>query len=681
MTSRNGLICLALALITLGVYAPVRHFEFVNYDDPDYVTANSNVQSGITKPAVIWAFTTGHASNWHPLTWISHMLDFQLYGLNPAGHHVTNLLFHAANALLLFWVLLRLTGQTWPSAFVAALFAWHPLHVESVAWVSERKDVLSTFFWLLTLLAYTRYVEETGRKNSKARPFYLLALGAFALGLLSKPMVVTLPFVLLLLDYWPLRRIAEFESQPKSKKSENPQIKPVPLARLALEKAPFLLLAIFSAVVTFLAQRKGGAVSSLSTLSLGERIANAFVSYLRYVGKLFWPANLSVLYPHPGKWPVAIVLVAVLFVIGITAFVVIGGLRRKYLLVGWFWFLGTLVPVIGLVQVGVQSMADRYSYIPHIGLFVMLAWGAMEITAKWKERTTPLACAAAATLIACLVITLNQEQYWQDSRRLFQHAVQVTDNNYLAYNNLGYFLDNDAKIDEAMENYKKSIEINPNYDEAQNNMGFVLAKKKRYDEAIRHYEQALRINPNRVEAHNNLGNALADTGHLDEAIQHYQSAMKIRPEDSDAHNNLGIAMAMKGNFEEAVRQITEAIRLKPSNVNAYGNLGNAYAVQHKLDEAVAQYRVVLKSRPEDNQVHNNLANVLSEQGKLDEAIDHYKTALRLKPDNVEAHYNLGLVLLRQGKKEEATSHFAEAVRLKPDYQEAKNQLKDLSTLP
>ena len=500
------------------------------------------------------------------------------------------------------------------------------------------------------MLAYSHYV----RKPRVS--IYLLMLVGFALGLLSKPMVITLPFVLLLLDYWPLQRINLAE--PRS------WLKPV------LEKLPLILLVAASSTITFLVQRHGGAVST--SLTVGQRVANAFVSYLRYTGKMFWPENLSILYPHPGDWPMSLVLTGMIFILGVTTAVLFLVRRKPYLAVGWFWFLGTAIPVIGLVQVGVQSMADRYTYIPLIGLFVMVTWGVVDLSVNWPQRTRNLSLAAGVVLAGCLLTAFNQEKYWKNSEALFQHAVNVTRNNYLAYNNLGYFLDHHGKNNEALENYQESLKINPNYEDALNNMGYALAGKGRYDEAIPYYERALSINPKLVEAHNNLGNALAEQGKVDEAIKHYVVALSLKPDHADAHNNFGIALAMQGRLDEAMEHLKESVRLKPSYASAHSNLGNAYAVQHKLEEAIVQYQLALKFKPDDAQAHNNIANVFSEQGKLAEAVDHYRAALRLRADNPEAHLNLGMALRRQGKTDEARTHYLEALRLKPGYAVAKS---------
>jgi tetratricopeptide (TPR) repeat protein len=499
---------------------------------------------------------------------------------------------------------------------------------------------------------------------------------------MSKPMLVTLPFVFLLLDYWPLNRGANRSpSVAPSRRPNQPQNRTWTWTELALEKVPFLLLAIASSVVTFLVQAKGGAVSSLSTLSVTARLANALVSYLRYTGKLLWPRDLSILYPHPGLWPPWLVIAAGAFLIAVTAGVIWLRRTRPYLLVGWLWFLGTLVPVIGLVQVGVQSMADRYTYIPAIGLLIMLCWGVPELFARWPERSRELAWGAGVALAGCAMLSVVQLGHWKNSEQLFRHAVQVTANNYLAYNNLGFFLDHAGKADEAMANYQKSLEINPNYEEAQNNMGFALAGKGRYAEAIPYYETALRIRPKLVEAHNNLGNALGELGRVDEAIAQYQIALQLAPDHADAHNNYGIALAMQGKLDEAVQHLREAVRLKPDYASAHSNLGNALAVQHKLEEAVSHYQIALRLKPEDAQAYNNLGNVLSEQGKLNEATAQYEKALQLKAANPEAHYNLGMVLRRQNQREEALKHFREAVRLKPNYADAQAQVAALSVAP
>ena len=416
-------------------------------------------------------------------------------------------------------------------------------------------------------------------------------------------------------------------------------------------------------MVTFRVQRAGGAVST--ALTVGERISNAVVSYARYIRKMFWPDDLSVLYPHPGHWPLWTVVGCAALLVGICVMVAVLGRRRPYLVVGWLWFLGTMVPVIGLVQVGIQSMADRYTYVPLIGLFIMVVWGIGDLLMEHLPlpgRRRIWVVGAGVALAACAVVTVRQVQFWKDSEALFQRAVQVTKNNYLAYNNLGFYYSGKGRKAEAMEMYRLSLKINPTYEDALNNLGYALAGERDFAEAIPLYEAALRVQPRNAEVHNNLGNALSETGKIDEAIQHYQIALEQNPEHADAHNNLGIALAMKGKLDEAIPHFQAAIRYKPDYASAHSNLGNALAVQHKLDEAIKEYQESLRLKPEDAQAHNNLGNALMEQGRVDEAVGQYQEALRLNPENnPEAHYNLGLALARQGKRQEAIAQITEAL--------------------
>ncbi len=670
--TNTALICIALLVAVCAIFSPVVGCDFVNYDDLGYITQNQNIQHGLTAESLKWAFTTGHSSNWHPLTWISHIIDFQLFGLKPLGHHVVNVLFHAANSVLMFLLLRRMTGTIWRSAFVAAMFAIHPLRVESVAWISERKDVLSTFFWLLTAGMYVCYAQ----KNAGRGKWFALALCFYALGLMSKPMVVTLPFILLLIDFWPLRRFSIEDVGLTNR-----------FVRLLLEKIPFIFLSITSSVVTFFVQQKGGAVSSLDSITVAQRIENMFVAYVRYIGKAFWPSKLSILYPHPIQWPWWVIIVCFIFLVAITILAIQQLRFRPYLAVGWFWFLGMLVPVIGLVQVGMQSMADRYSYVPIVGIFIATTWAATEFV----RNRTALTTIAALALVACCVLTPIQISYWKDSDKLFTHAVQVTDGNYLAYNNLGYYFSNKNEPERAIEFYKKALEIKPNYEDAHNNMGFCLAAEGKYKEAINEYIKALSINKKLTEAHNNLGNALSNIGEIDAAIHEYQIAIEENPKHSDAHNNLGIALAMKGRIDEAIEHFQLAVRYKDNYASAHSNLGNAYAVQGnnlltagntvaaqaKFDQAIMEYHECLRLSPEDPQAHNNLGNVLAQQNKLDDAQREYRKAIEMKYENPEAHFNLGFALARQGKRAEAEAEYLVALKQKPNYADAAHQLQIL----
>lgn len=512
-------IYLLLTGLTFVTYKQVLYHQFIIFDDTVYITENPHIQKGLTFENIRWAFTTGRASNWHPITWLSHIVDYEMFGLNPRGHHLVNVLLHTANTLLLFGVLNAMTGAVWQSAFVAALFALHPLHIESVAWVAERKDVLSGLFFMLTVAAYLRYVRQTGTK------WYLLTILLFALGLMAKPMLVTLPFVLLLLDYWPLGRFGV--NRP---------------AKLVREKVPFFVLSAVSSVVTFLVQQSTGAVSTMEKFPPATRIANAMVSYMVYLEKMVWPSRLAVLYPYPvDGLPVQQVIKAVLLLTGVSYLVIRLARNHKYLLVGWLWYAGTLVPVIGLVQVGSQAMADRYTYLPSIGIFIMVAWGFDELLTGRRWRETALGVSAAAVLLVLSTCTGAQLRYWQNSVTLFEHTLEVTSNNHTAYNNLGIAYGRLGRYQEEMEAYKQAIRINPDSAEAQCNLGVVYIKLGDYDKAIKALKQALRIKPDYVYEYGNLGVAYFKLGSYEKAIEAFKQAVKIKPDLAETHYNLGVA--------------------------------------------------------------------------------------------------------------------------------------------
>ncbi len=534
------LLCVTLAVITLAVYWQVGDHEFLNYDDNVYITENSHVANGLTGPSLIWAFTSVHASNWHPITWLSHMADVQFYGVNPRGHHLTNVVIHIISTVLLLLLFFRSTSSLWQSCFVAALFALHPLHVESVAWAAERKDVLSAFFWFLTLLLYVEYVE---RKKSS---LYLLSLLSFVLGLMSKPMLVTVPVVMLLLDFWPLNRLRPIW-QPRLSAGGSALI---PILK---EKTPFFATSLFSVAVTIYAQHRGDAIRSFDEISCVLRIENAVTAYLNYIAKAFWPRDLAVFYPYPTSVPLWHFLCSLLALLLITVAAILFRRRHPYLPVGWFWFLITLLPVIGIIQVGNQSMADRYSYIPLTGLFIMAAWGVPVLTKELRYRQGILAILGGAAIIAFSALTWHQLGYWRDSITLFRHAIQVTSNNDIAHNNLGGALAMKGDLDAAIKEFQEALTIDPSYFEVHDHLGLALAKKGDLDAAINEYQKALAVSPNWVEAHNHLGVAFAKKGDLDAAISQFQITLTINPDFYDAKNNLGLALTLKRMHDDALK--------------------------------------------------------------------------------------------------------------------------------
>jgi tetratricopeptide (TPR) repeat protein len=579
--------CLFLAVATLAVYSQLRTHQFVNFDDNLYVTDNPVVQEGLTLKGLSWAFTTTRTGNWHPLTWLSHMLDCQLFGLNPAGPHLTNLAFHLANSLLLFLWLAYLTSSLGCSFMVAALFALHPMHVESVAWVAERKDVLSTCFWLLTMWAYVWQVQRPGWGR------YLLILICFTLGLMAKPMLVTLPFVLLLVDYWPLGRLA----LPGPAAASSPP--GVALRRLLWEKAPLFTLSALFCLITVYAQRNVGAFWSLKTLPFGARLANALAAYVSYLGQMFWPLHLAVAYPHAKDGlPLWQPLAAGLLLAGLSFLALRQARRQPYLPVGWFWYLGTLVPVIGLVQVGQQAMADRYTYVPFIGLFMALVWGTAALAARWRAPRFLLPVGAGVVLSALAVCTWVQAGYWRNSITLFGHTLQVTKENALAHTNLG----------------------------------IALAMRGRLDQAVAHYTEALRIKPDFAEVHYNLGVVLAAQGRLEQAKAQFIETLRLKPKIAEAHNGLGEILAAQGKIDQAKAQYTEALRLKPNLARARNNLGEVLADQGKVEEAIAQFKKAIEIQPDFPQAHLNLGLALLARKDAAKANVSQKPR-KIRPDN------------------------------------------------
>lgn len=565
---------LSLIVFPLVLFWQVGHHPFVNYLDDFYVTANRHVQTGLTWEGTRWAFTTTYGSDWRPLTWLSLMLDNQLYGLNPKGYHLTHLVLHAANTLLLFAVFRRMTGALWRSAFVAALFAIHPLHVESVAWVAERQGPLGAFFWLLTVSAYLRYMERPNLHR------YIWMALVFSLGLMASPILKSLPFALLLLDYWPLDRL---------RASEGGWEKGWKLFR---EKLPLFALAAASGIMVYWARRKGVSVGPFERLPFSIRLENSIVSYFHYIGQMIWPSRLAVFYPplENGE-PIWKVAGAILLLMGVTVLAIWQGKKRPYLAVGWFWYLGTLPLVNG------GGMADRNTYIPLIGLFAILSWGAPECVAGWRDCGRAIALSAGALLSVLTGWTWFQIGYWQNSAALFEHALEVTENNYLAHNNLGFALDDLGRYEEAKAHYLKALEIKPDFAIAHNNLGFAFEREGRLDEAVAHYRDAIQIELSYDMAHNNLAVALAKQGKFNEAIFHFQHVLAGNPEYETVLNNFGFVLAKQGKLQEAVEKYAEAVRINPSFDLAHFNLGVAYFKLGRTVEADKEFHIALRINP------------------------------------------------------------------------------------
>src|SRR5664280_1443593 len=656
------LICLALAILTVITFWSLKDCGFIALDDNIYVYENAYVQSGLNAHSIGQAFSSELAKvgHWHPLTWLSLMLDYQIFGLNPQGFHLVNLLFHVMNTLLLFLILRRMTTNLWPSAFVAALFAIHPLHVESVAWIAERKDVLSTFFWMLTLGAYSYYVESPGFRR------YCFVFLFFALGLMAKPMLVTLPFVLLLLDYWPLRRFQErrqdqkvqteksklLTSDKKKKKSKkndvvtvketlevkkpaDPEYKWSLIYPLLWEKVPLFVLVILSSLATYMAAQSAGAVTSIEKLPLGVRIGNAFVSYIAYIGKMIWPSNLAVFYPYPKGLILWQVIGSVLLLIAITLVVIWRAKKSPYLATGWLWYAGTLVPVIGIVQAGVQAMADRYTYISLIGLFIMVAWGLPELLKKWKYRKEILFTASALIILCLSIITWTQVGYWQNSISLFDYTLKVTDNNWFTYSSRGNTYYDLGNYQQAIEDYDRAIEIKPGYAEAYSNRGIAYHKLGNYKHAIADLSRAIEIKPGYAMAYNNRGNAYNVLGNYSQAIEDYGRAIEIKPGYAEAYYNRGTSYNSIGNYQQAIADLKRAIEIKPVYPEAYINRGFAYKGLGNYQQAIEDYGRAIDTKPDYAYAYLNRSAAYARLGKNDMAVNDLKTAAKLGDENAK----------------------------------------------
>jgi len=641
-------ICAFLAAIIWVVFGQTVHHAFVNFDDDTYVYENPHVQNGVTGAGLRWALTMVHASNWHPLTWVSHMLDCQFYGLNAGGHHLTNVLLHVATTLLLFLVLRRMTGFLWRSALVAAVFAIHPLRVESVAWIAERKDVMSGLFFLLTIAAYVRYVRHPWSASR-----YLMVALMLVLALLSKPMVVTLPFVLLLLDYWPLQRFTPAGGG----------LRPW---RLVAEKLPLLGLCGAAGIATLFAQQQ-----ALSSLPLSARVGNALVSCGVYLQQLFYPARLAVFYPYPETgWGLGTIAAALVLVLGISWGTILAARWQPWMLVGWFWYLGMLLPAIGILQVGAQAHADRYTYLPQIGLAVMLVWTAADWAQKWRFPRLLQATLATAVILGLMIRAQDQTRCWRDSETLWTHSLSCTANNLTARVNLGNALLKRGAVEEAMGQYQLALLVQPDNPDAEVSLGYVLISEGRLDEARPHLESALNNHPHHAQAHNDMGNLLAQQGKLDAAIPHFQAALQAQPDYAEASYNLANARFQKGQWDLAVAGYQQALRSKPDYAEAGFNLGNTYCQKGDLKHAIQAYQQALQIKPDYARAAYNLGAVLLQTGDLDGALTQFQAALARKPDYAEAAFSLGNLSLQKGARAEAVRYFQRTLQINPRWAEA-----------
>jgi tetratricopeptide (TPR) repeat protein len=656
---RTMLVCLVLLIATLTVYWQVGRFDFINYDDTGYITGNDHVKSGLTLKGLIWSFQTTGLSNWHPLTWLSFMLDIEIYGLNAGGHHLTSVLFHLANTLLLFILLRRMTTALWPSAFVAALFALHPLHVESVAWISERKDVLSTFFGLLALISYVRYTERLGRL------WYLLALLFFIFGLMAKPMLVTLPFVLLLLDYWPLGRI-EFDNTFRLQSSDQTSS----VFSLLFEKIPFFILTAASCVVTYYAQQSGGAVVPFELYPLSIRVANAVVAYMAYIGKMFWPAQLAVFYPYPDSFALWQVAAAAAVLVAVFIWVTVQIRKRPYLAVGWLWYFGTLVPVIGLVQVGSQAMADRYTYVPLIGLFIMIAWGGAELIVRRRLKRIRVAIVLGAVLMALMIVARVQTGHWANSITVFEHAIKTTGGSWVAHNNLGKALTDLGSGTEAFQHYSAALRYNPNSAHIHVNFGSALLAQGKIDEAVDHFDHALKLDPDFAEAYNNLGLAHVRRGHIEDAVYLFRIALQKNPYHANANKNLNLAISINAKINQAVTRMRQSLNIDLAESGLDLKMVELSNRKKDLIETLNQYQKALFKQPGYVPLEtDHIAAVSTVMKEYERLLPLFLEIIKIAPDSADTSYHIACLYSRKGMLEESIKWLSKALAKDPSKRE------------
>ncbi|MBI5214345.1 MAG: tetratricopeptide repeat protein [Ignavibacteriae bacterium] len=655
-TLRQLTIILLLVVSTTLAYWKTFDNKFLNFDDSGYVTKNEQVKSGLSWETVRWAFTSVKESNWHPLTWLSHALDVSLFGVDAKYHHATNLLLHLLSTILLFLAVERMTKAVWQSAFVAFMFALHPLHVESVAWVAERKDVLSGLFWMLTFLAYIQY-----HKTSRTQ-WYISSLIFFALGLLAKPMLVTLPFVLLLVDYWALNRFQlPFDVSPKEKKNNL-----AALQQCVKEKIPLFVLSIASSIVTFIVQKQGGSMAGTVDLSFSDKAANALVSYAQYIRKTFLPTDLAAMYPHPGsQLPLWQILVSLILLGAITAFVWRRRREHQYLLVGWLWFFGMLVPVIGLVQVGLQAMADRYMYLPMIGLSFMLAWGIPSLLQRWKFPRFVLPALFIVSSLLMFGGTFVQTSYWKDSKTLFERAIAVTKDNHLAHNNLGADLADSGKHAEALVHLREAYRLKLNGVLIRSNLARSLVALGERKEALEHYKFVLSQIGDDPALYSRIGDVLADEGRIAEAIVHFQKTLQMDSLDISTRCKLAKLYTQVSEMEKARTECSVILTHQPKNSLAHDILGTIAGSEGKYDEALKEFLIALELDSLNSEAYLDLGILYEKTGNIDGAFTAYENAIRINPQLMDAEYKLGTLFAQKGKPVEAELHFRRLVELEP----------------
>jgi Tfp pilus assembly protein PilF len=631
---QNILMGLLLLLLCLAIFGRTVQYDFVIYDDGLYVVGNRHVQKGLTWENAVWAFTDTHTGNWHPLTWLSHMMDVHFFGMSPGMHHLMNVILHSLNTIFLFTVFLQMTRKAWPSAMVAALFAIHPLHVESVVWISERKDVLSTFFWMLTMLAYYRYTLQRTVMR------YLCVVLSFCFGLLAKPMLVTLPFVLLLLDYWPLKRL----QWGRDSKIENRSV-----VTCILEKLPLILLAVTAACIAIISQSDIHAMADFERFPIHVRLLNALVSYLMYIYKMVIPTHLAVFYPHPGMPSYLLLSAAIIVVFGMSAVAVMKWRTLPWWTVGWAWYVGTLVPVIGIVQVGLQAAADRYTYIPLIGLFIIAIWGGERLTARFKYGPRWAGITACLIIGILSIVTWRQVGYWANSDRLFTHALKVTEKNFLAHNAMGNIWAARGDYRKAVFHCTEAIRIRPEYAEAHYNLGHCKVMMKRWEEAEDHFKTALRIKPYYAQAHNYLGYVLMHQGALDSAAGHFKEAVRLKPELTVAYQNLGELSLRQQKKQAAQDYFAKAIEIQPNYYYAYYQLGHIFLEQGQMHRAIEAYSKVIELNRHHAGAHYRLGLAYEQRKQLDKAVIHFRSAIMIKPNFKAAQERLDAVLEKRKK--------------------------------